>query len=41
VNLANRHAYMSIGGGGGLGQQGGNDLYGSPREIRIGMKLEL
>ncbi|MCU0452365.1 MAG: TonB-dependent receptor [Bacteroidetes bacterium] len=41
VNLANRHAYMSVGGGGGLGQQGGNDLFGSPREIRIGMKLEL
>ncbi|MEK6650503.1 MAG: hypothetical protein AABY75_05970, partial [Bacteroidota bacterium] len=41
VNLANRFAYMNIGGGGGLGQQGGTDIYGSPREIRIGMKVEL
>jgi outer membrane receptor protein involved in Fe transport len=40
VNLANRHAYMNIGTG-GLGGQGGTDLFGSPREIRIGMKLEL
>lgn len=41
VNLANRWSYMNIGGGGGLGQQGGNDLFGSPREIRVGMKVEL
>lgn len=41
VNLANRHAYMNIGAGGGLGGQTGTDLYDSPREIRIGMKLEL
>ena len=41
INVNNRWAYMSVGGDGGLGQQSGSDIYGSPREIRIGMKVEL
>jgi hypothetical protein len=41
VNLANRFAYMNIGGGGGLGQIGGTDIYGAPREFRVGLKIEL
>jgi outer membrane receptor protein involved in Fe transport len=41
INLENRWAYSRLGGGGGLGGQVGNDIYGRPREIRIGMKLEL
>lgn len=40
VNLQNRYSYMGIGFGGGLGQQGGGDLFGDPRQIRIGVKLE-
>jgi outer membrane receptor protein involved in Fe transport len=41
INLQNRWAYTNIGGGGGLGGIAGTDIFGSPREIRIGMKLEL
>jgi len=42
VNLDNRWAYARVNGvaGGGLGQQAGNDLFGAPREIRLGVKLE-
>jgi hypothetical protein len=42
VNLQNRWAYDRVNGvaAGGLGQQAGNDLFGAPREIRLGMKLE-
>ena len=42
VNLDNRWAYARVNGvaGGGLGQQAGNDLFGAPREIRLGFKLE-
>jgi hypothetical protein len=41
INLQNRWAYTGIGGGGGLGGIAGTDIFGAPREIRIGMKLEL
>ena len=40
TNLANRYSYMRLGAGGGLGSQAGGDLFGSPREIRLGVKLE-
>lgn len=40
INLANRYSYMSLGFGGGLGNQAGGDLFGAPREIRLGIKLE-
>ncbi len=40
INLQNRHHYLSLGNGGGLGGQVGSDLYGSPREIRVGVKLD-
>jgi outer membrane receptor protein involved in Fe transport len=41
INLENRWAYNRLGSGGGLGGQVGGDIYGSPREIRVGVKLEL
>lgn len=40
VNLQNRWAYMDIGAGQGLGQQAGGDLFGSPRQILLGLRLE-
>ncbi len=40
VNLRNRWAYTLVGGG-GLGQQGGNDIYGAPRQIQVGLRVEL
>lgn len=40
INLANRYSYMQLGFGGGLGNQAGGDLFGAPREIRLGIKLE-
>ena len=40
LNLTNRYYYDRLGAGGGLGQQAGGDLFGSPREIRLGVKLE-
>ncbi len=41
INLDNRWAYMNIGAGAGLGQIAGSDLYGEPREIRLGIKVEI
>jgi hypothetical protein len=41
INLNNRYAYTSIGAGGGLGQQAGGDLFGPPRQIIFGLKLEM
>lgn len=41
VVLENRWAYMGVGAGGGLGQIAGGDLFGSPRQIRIGVKFEM
>jgi outer membrane receptor protein involved in Fe transport len=41
VILNNRYAYMTIGPGGGLGQQAGGDLFGAPRQIIFGVKLEM
>lgn len=40
INLQNRWAYMRLGAGGGLGGQVGGDLFGAPRQIRLGVKLE-
>jgi outer membrane receptor protein involved in Fe transport len=40
VNLQNRYSYANVGFGGGIGQQAGGDLFGSPRELRLGVKLE-
>jgi len=40
INLDNRYSYSVLGFGGGLGGQAGNDLFGAPREIRLGVKLE-
>jgi len=41
INLQNRWAYMSIGAGGGLGQKAGGDLFGPPRQIRVGLRFEV
>ncbi len=43
VILANRAGYMEVGRvyGGGVTGRAGSDLFSSPREIRIGMKIEL
>jgi outer membrane receptor protein involved in Fe transport len=40
INLDNRYSYMALGFNGGLGNQAGGDLFGDPREIRLGVKLE-
>jgi hypothetical protein len=42
INLDNRWAYTRVNtiGGGGLGGQAGNDLFGQPRQIRLGAKIE-
>ena len=41
VILGNRWAYNNIGAGGGLGGQAGGDLFGAPRQIILGLKLEM
>ena len=37
INLENRWAYMNS----GTRSQQGNDIYGTPRQIRVGLKLEI
>jgi hypothetical protein len=41
VNLKNRYAYMNVGATGGLGQQGGGDIFGAPRQIIFGVRFEM
>jgi hypothetical protein len=42
INLQNRWAYTAVGDiFGNLGQQVGNDLFGTPRQIRLGVKFEM
>jgi outer membrane receptor protein involved in Fe transport len=40
-NVNNRYAYDQIGAGGGLGAQAGGDLYGPPRQIILGLRIEM
>ncbi|HWP81955.1 MAG TPA: TonB-dependent receptor [Bacteroidota bacterium] len=42
INLQNRWAYTAVGDiFGSLGEQAGNDIYGTPRQIRVGVKFEM
>ena len=41
VMLQNRYAYMAAGAGGGSGGVSGGDLFGAPRQIILGLKLEM
>ncbi|HEY4612475.1 MAG TPA: TonB-dependent receptor, partial [Bacteroidota bacterium] len=41
VVLQNRYSYMNIGAVAGIGQQAGGDLFAAPRQIILGLKLEM